>query len=189
MIDNKIIENYRITIDYEENPLNPREYMDNLGIMFCKHRKYSIGDKNPFTDFDSWKELEEMIINEYKPIFISPLYLMDHSQVSLSMDTLNDLWDFGQIGYVFVTKETMENVGLIDKGSIEDSLSKELDIYTNYLNGYVYEYKIEKIEKCNLGHEHYTHVTSSGGYNERNLCMEDAESECYQLSKPNNRKN
>ena len=37
---------YRIKIEREDNPLNPREDWDNADVMYCEHRRYTLGDKD-----------------------------------------------------------------------------------------------------------------------------------------------
>lgn len=47
-----------------------------------------------------------------------PLYLLDHSHLSLSIVDFNDRWDSGQIGFAFLTAETQKILPKLVKGQI-----------------------------------------------------------------------
>ena len=44
---------YRLKIQHDQDPINPRVDCDNADIMYCEHRRYDLGDKdadNPYTE-------------------------------------------------------------------------------------------------------------------------------------------
>lgn len=177
-IETKRIGNYLIEIHYDTNPSNPRTEWDNLTTMVCGHKRYDLGDKDTgynTDNYDSWGEMKEAIIKEEKPLAIKPLYMYDHSGITIATKQFRCPWDSGQIGWVFITKKKQEEMGTPDDLLLE-ALEGEVETYDQYLRGDVYGYKIYKIEKCSLGHEHKEHVDSCWGFYGKEDCMSEAES-------------
>ena len=101
---------------------SPREW-DNLGKMICFHKRYNLGDKHTESskDFDSFEELRDYLIKEKNAIVILPLFLFDHSGITISTSAFNNRWDFGQVGFIYATKEDVlreYNVKKITKKAI-----------------------------------------------------------------------
>jgi len=151
---------------------NPRED-DNIGIMACFHKRYTLGDseqkragKNLVTikseDFSSWEEMEEYLIKTEKALCILPLYMYDHSGISIHtfVHGQHASWDCGQIGFIYTTKEQMKKIGVekYSKKKIEQYLLNEVETYNKYVTGdcyslvkETYNKKKEQIEYDTLG--------------------------------------
>ena len=137
-----------IRIIQDENPESPRNW-DNLGTMFCAHRRHNLGDKQ----FESWAGLDEALRQTGKMAVILPLYLFDHSGITIrcSSDEFRAAdgagWDWGQVGYVFVTKEkARKEWGKLTAATlkkIKKCLIAEVDTYDKYLTGDVYGYVVD----------------------------------------------
>ena len=41
---------YRLKVEYDDLPLNPRTDYDNFGKMVCWHSRYDLGDKHSFSE-------------------------------------------------------------------------------------------------------------------------------------------
>jgi hypothetical protein len=96
-----------IIISNEEYAQNPRTEWDNMGTMVCFHNRYDLGDKEhgyDSRDFNGWGELEAKIVKDHDPALILPLYLYDHSGLTISTKPFSCKWDSGQIGFIFVSK-------------------------------------------------------------------------------------
>lgn len=164
-------ENYRLEIFYDEHPNCPRSW-HNLGTMICFHRRYSLGDKHNYdhNDYSGWGEMEEAIIKNENVAVILPLYLYDHSGITISTSPFDCRWDSGKIGFIFVSKETLRkeySVKRITKDIIEKAtnvLKREVETYDQFLTGEVYGYRVSKISVCDKGHEHSEEVDSCWGY-------------------------
>ncbi len=95
-----------------------------------------------------------------KHYVILPLYLMDHSGISISTGSFNDPWDSGQVGWIYITKKDAmsEWAGRWHNGkcvSVAKKFTKavrartikylqqEVETYDQYLTGQVYGYVIE----------------------------------------------
>lgn len=138
---------------------SPREW-ENMTKMICFHGNYRLGDK--FDEykpsmFNGWEELEEQLHKDYNIAAILPLYLYDHFGITISTSSLNDRWDSGQVGFIFVTKETMldERGGKILTKKLKEQAIEiceaDVKIYDQYLCGEVYGYEIiEEVEMVSM---------------------------------------
>ena len=54
-------------------------------------------------------------------------------------------------------------------------LEGEVKTYDQYLRGDIFGYKVYKVVKCDLGHEHEEEINSSWEYYGQEVCMEEAE--------------
>lgn len=142
-----------LKICYDEITESPREW-DNLGRMVCFHRRYSLGDDHNYhpSDYGSWEEVKEAIEKDYDVAVILPLYMYDHSGITISTNPFSCPWDSGQIGWIFATKEDIRKefgVKRVSKKMIEraeEILLAEVEIYDSYLRGEVYGYIVEDKE-------------------------------------------
>lgn len=145
------------------NPESPRSW-DNLGKMVCFHPHYELGDKTDFKSDQSfiefWQELgykstREYLEKELKAVVKLPLFLYDHSGLSMSTRReypFNDIWDAGQVGFIYATKK-----GILDAFSkkrltkslllkAEACLVGEVETYGQFLQGNVWGVIIENSE-------------------------------------------
>jgi len=139
---------------------NPRDW-DNLGTMICFHKRYDLGDKHDYHSYDysSWEEVREDIIKRENPEVVLALYLYDHSGISMSCShtyPYNDIWDAGQVGFIFISKEKVReeySAKRISKklhDQVEKYLISEVEIYDQYLRGEVYGFIVEDQEGNHL---------------------------------------
>lgn len=173
----KITDNLLIKIDYDEHPMNCRIDWDNLGTMICFHRNYILGDEHNYEphDYNSWEEMKEAIIEQENVHTILPLYLCDHSGITISTSPFSCRWDSGQVGWIFVSKDKVKKEG-IDESKVEEYLEGEVKDYDKYLTGEIYYYKLYKVETCDLGHEHEELLDSCHGYYDFEQCLDEAKS-------------
>ena len=134
------------------------EYYDLKGIRECfsstflaNHGRYYLGDKeNPEAgnhgsyeaDFIAYlKEYEDLKLSD---VIYLPVYMYEHSGVTISTTPFSCSWDSGQLGYIFEKKETIRknhNVSRISKKlkeQIEDDLRNEISIYSEYAEGNIF---------------------------------------------------
>jgi len=151
--------NRKLEIHTDETPENPRDY-DNNGIMICFHKRYNLGDEHNYKscDFSSLEEIEMQIRKDYDVATLLCLYLMDHSGLSITTDhnkfAICDPmhWDWGQVGFIFTTREHLKEMGHpdnVDIDEVEMWLLDEVKIYNQYLSGDTYGFQIKKLcEHC-----------------------------------------
>jgi len=182
----KKIGNYLIEIEQDINPESPRKW-GNLGTMVCFHRNYNLGDKHDikFQNYSGWEEMKKHIMKSGEVsggiCVILPLYLYDHSGITMNTTGFSCRWDSGQVGWIFVSKEkvrgeySVKRISNKLKERITQYLINEVKTYDQYITGDVYGYTISKITKCELGHEHTEELDSGGGYYGEDECLEEAE--------------
>jgi hypothetical protein len=148
--------NFTIRIEQDENPMNPRTEWDNFGTIAYKHRNYILGEEeiNDPDDFlaglagvepdkDNLMELAQ------RKNVILPVYLYDHSGITISCHPFSCPWDSGQVGYIYATYEQIRkeyNVKHVTKKVIEkvkNLLRSEIETFDNYLTGEVYGFIVE----------------------------------------------
>jgi len=146
--ENKGLEIYR-----DELPINPRdkEYDEgNLSNMCCWSRDIN-GDKH---NFDNPAEFREYV-DEYSEVFecVFNLYYT-HENIFVSK-YYDNLWDYGQIGYITVTKETVKRLGCVlpedffeRMNKLHEWVTSEMNVYNDYLNGDVYGFELYSEEEC-----------------------------------------
>lgn len=131
-------------------PRDPREN-DNLGTMVCFHKRYAIGDKHDYNphDFRSWEEVKSAIEKDNDVAVILPVYMYDHSGIALATTPFHCPWDSGQVGWIYATKEKIRqwfNVKKVTakiKENAAEILRKEVEVYSNYINGDVYGFVLK----------------------------------------------
>lgn len=141
---------YHIEILREEYPLNPREEYDTLGVMVCFHDRYRFGDKHdiPHRDYAGLNDVKAHLTSKYEIAVILPVYMYDHSGITISHEPFSCPWDSWQIGFIYATKEVVRNRfghKRITKQLIEQTRSAllgEIRLYDDYLTGNCYRYYI-----------------------------------------------
>lgn len=152
-------------VEYEP-PESPRTAYDNVGIMLCSHRRYAFGDEQINSDnYNSWREVASDLCKDAAVVL--PLYVYDHSGLSMSTKPFNCRWDSGQVGWIYCTKEkAIKEWGrkYLTKNVVNKAaayLRSEVETYSQYLSGDVWGYVIEddetgeEVESCwgFYGHE------------------------------------
>jgi len=158
-IQEQKVGDYLIKILQDIEPENPREW-DNLGRMVCFHKKYSLGDQHNYNsnNFCSWDELLSQISKDHQLAVIIPIYMYDHSGITISTTPFSCPWDSGQIGFIFVSKEyaLKEYGGSKITKKLKEKLTQhligEVETYDQYLTGDVYGFQItlndEELDSC-----------------------------------------
>lgn len=129
---------YKIQVFIDEDPPNPRKEFDNFGHMICFHRRYDLGDKHNL----SVEEAKEL--SKRKDVISLPLFLYDHSGITMKTSPFSCPWDSGQVGFIYVTKEEIRKkfgVKLVTqktKERVVSILRSEVEEYDQYLTGNVY---------------------------------------------------
>lgn len=96
-------------IDNDVFCADPRED-DNLGVLLCWHRRYALGDRNPYPAPDGF--YEDRVLQQSLCVML-PVYLMDHSGLSITTDcslfrAVDPVrWDWGQLGVIYATRKAV----------------------------------------------------------------------------------
>lgn len=185
---------YRLTVSPDDDPQNPRTDWDQITRMFCWHRNYAMGDPSPNHSRQSFRCWEwddrfkdaDQIIAEFGPGVVRPLYLMDHSVISISTGPFNCPWDSGQVGWIYISYDAANKL-LVDKPLKNPERSKTLhkkilkcfdcdvQVYDQYLRNDVWQYLVEACEPCHLcRHVDWTTVDSCCGIYGFDDCLSEA---------------
>lgn len=155
-----------VEITQDEFAVNPREDFDNFGRMVCWHSRYNLGDAQP-----SGQPMDH-IASLPKGSVVLPLYLYDHSGITMKTTPFSCQWDSGQVGFIYVTPVQIRNefgVKRITKKLIEKCKSilvSEVATYDAYISGDVWVVT-EKDENGEV-------VDSCGGYYGFDAAKEEA---------------
>lgn len=93
------------------------------------------------------KERDDCILGELSADYVFlPLYLLDHSGLSMSTTSFREPWDSGQVGWIYASKATViEEYGEWSEETIEkvkEFMKGEVSTYDDYLRGENYIYDI-----------------------------------------------
>jgi len=126
------------TIRFDECGFDPRKDWDNFGTMVCLHRRYSLGDVQNIAIEDA------CTIENDKNNICLPIYMYDHSGITLSTTPFSCPWDSGKLGFIYVSKEKVRkeyNTSRITKilrQKVLEILKSEVETYDHYVRGEVY---------------------------------------------------
>lgn len=159
----------------DETPDSPREW-DNAGAMVCWHRRYSLGDIDGKKEYGGNEDFLAWWQANGKGGVILPLYLYDHSGITMSTGRqypFNCPWDSGQVGWIYVTAEKIRKEWgrntKATKAKALRCLQAEVDTYDQFLTGQVYGYVIEDPQG--------EHVDSCWGFFGFDYCKGEAEAQ------------
>lgn len=136
----------RIRIEQDDSPESPREW-DNLGTMVCWHGRYELGDDQPS------ERPEEFRSELPKDIIELPLYLYDHSGITMNTTGFKCPWDSGQVGFIYVSREDVrekygwKRITKAREQQILGYLKADVETYDQYLRGDVYGFVIEELKQ------------------------------------------
>jgi hypothetical protein len=161
----------------DSDPESPREW-DNLGKIEMYHRQYAFPHEGGFKD-----DLEglEALLKSDSIAVVLPIYMYEHSGITIRTFSFNDRWDSGHIGYIYATKEDIRknwNKKRISKkllSKVEECLKGEIETYDTYLRGNIVGFTISKISTCSHGDEHKDHLDSCWGFYDRDDIMDNVD--------------
>lgn len=160
-------EQYACLIQRDELPQNPHE-LDISCTMICFHKRYRLGDDHNYDcpeDFlvdmvetyvcevDRELSIREMLsmLNNCGQVVILPIYLFDHSGITMSTVPFGCAWDSGQVGWIYVDKRTFLRDFSCDESEWRDRAAAFLEsatsLYAKYLEGDCYWYNLFELDK------------------------------------------
>ena len=117
---------------------------------------------------DRPKGLEAMIEVFERRAVILPLYLYDHSGITMSTSSFSCRWDSGQVGWIYITAEKIiEEYGQDtpeQREEVKGYLQGEVETYDQYLTGDIWGFTLERMDTCDQGEEHAHHEDSCWGF-------------------------
>lgn len=174
-----------VRIIRDDDADNPRKEYDHCGTMVCWHSRYELGDEQPdyppseffmrLMQEREWDvhgksppdDLPDEHVQRYinKHFYVLPLYLYDHSGLSMSTGSFSDPWDSGQVGWIYLSEDKARAECIPDPLAL---LRSEVAAYDQYLTGDVWGYEVSDDTGIVLD--------SCWGYYGADHCVEDARS-------------
>lgn len=156
---------YRAEIRQDEWPESPRAG-DNLGTIYAPHRRYTLSDKDAVDP------------RELNPASIAvrlQVWMYEHGGIVLSTRSFAGRaqhadWDSGQVGEIYITKETArkeygKKLTPAVLSTITRVLEQEIETYSQFLNGEVYRFTVYEEHDCaSCGQTSSEAVESCGGF-------------------------
>lgn len=157
------IKDFELKIDYDNDNScldSPRDWEGNIGKMICFHKRYDLGDKHDYSnpdEFHDFLKINQQSMNDYnkvnttlrgennlfiqnkKNLILLPLYLYDHSGITIATTPFHCRWDSGQVGYIYAKKSKKRT----DEETIK-ILNQEVKLYDQYITGEIYKFEISK---------------------------------------------
>jgi len=127
--------------------------------------------------------LREKVLSKHYVIL--PLYLYDHSGISMSTGSFGDPWDSGQVGFIYVSRETIlkewgNGSKILTKKLKERAikyLEGEVETYDDYLRGNVYGVCVSRFTREGTIHSGVCsfcgHDYSAGMWSEGGICLQE----------------
>lgn len=141
---------YWYQIELDMYPENPREMCDCLSSFVLEHKRYNFPNDLDvhFHEFSGWEQVQRYLEQEYQTVIIWSVYMYDHSGLALRLNRgFSDIdpqrWDWGQLGFMCVTRENLLkwfNKKKVTKELIEKArtiLEGEFKEYAAYLSGQI----------------------------------------------------
>jgi hypothetical protein len=108
-------------------------------------------NREEWREFDRWHA--GIVTNLFDKHFVwLPLYLYDHSGITMSTGRFSCPWDSGQVGFIYVSKAKLRKeygwkyVTEKRAQKIYEYLTGEVETYAQYLEGDVYGYVVEQYD-------------------------------------------
>lgn len=122
------VKKYQVAIEQSSDVEDPCGAWDMLGKILCFHPRHKFGHDEGFT-----KESFDVYMKDNPEDFYFPLYMYDHSGVTISLTPFNDRWDSMQIGYVWVKRDEAEKEFGSQLEVDKDSLTRPLQLRVKVL--------------------------------------------------------
>ena len=170
----------RYNLGDEQPKANPEEWARELALsldpgLYDRLAYWEDGDGWGRRDADSKiaKTIQKVLDREV-PVIL-PLFLYDHSGITMRTTGFNDRWDSGQVGWIYATRQALleeYSTKRLTKNVLESArrvLKSEVETYAQYLEGDVYGYVI----RCPGCEEEFD---SCWGFYGLDYCEEEAKS-------------
>lgn len=147
-----------LEIDTDDMPPDPRKEWEHIGTIATWHGRYQLGDEQPKKDPQEFQEeLPEGTV-------ILPVYMLDHSGITLSTGPFSCPWDSGQVGIIYVTPDRLKAES-IDWSRAEEILKSEIVEYDQYVKGEIYCFRTYTMVTCGeCGHAEEEMLDSCTGF-------------------------
>lgn len=184
IVDTEIVENLTVNVYYDQdsdsinNPFSSECYL--FGTVSCFHDNYNLSSDN--SDFTDKEDLKNHI--SLKNVISLPVYLYDHSGITINTTGFSCKWDSGQIGYIHITKEEIYkefNVKRISSTLLKkvyENLKDTITFINDYLTGNIHYFEVIDTDTDEVLEAVYGYVGNS------DICLKEGiEQARYEITK------
>ena len=132
---------FGISIEYSEDCYGPSDW-DLLGTFVHRSNRYSFGGDDINVRDYSDSEIQELLDSS---IYL-PVYMYDHSGITINTTGFSCPWDSGLFGYYIVDKDkvrkeySVERISKKVKEKCLAILKNEIEIWDDYVTGNIFKY-------------------------------------------------
>lgn len=148
-----------VTIYWDEDPMSPIDsrYNEQNWALVCWHRRSNLGHDNRKESVTADELKAEVEESGDKIRTILPLYLYEHSGMTLSTKPYGCRWDSGQVGWIYMTVSQFTSMGFEDGYLLAHDTAGLLESvvknYDDFLAGRCYGYVVtnsedDELESC-----------------------------------------
>lgn len=124
---------------------SPREWCNTARFVMA-HGRYDVPDEVgvDFDQYGSWREIADMLVEEHGALLVVPVYMLDHSGVTVSTGTFAcdpQGWDSGQVGLAVILPDRWREMMGSEEFTEErgrEVIEGEVKTYAQYLEGDVW---------------------------------------------------
>ena len=114
------------------------------------------------------QSLQDYLKENEDKLYILPVYMYEHGGVTIKTSPFSCGWDSGQIGYIYMTKETAIEEGLSEETAYK-RMNQEIKTLDDWIRGECFGYEITDAEGW--------HIDACGGFlGDIDYCKKEAES-------------
>lgn len=115
-------------------------------------------DREAYRSYGAYRKAVDDEIFEIigRKFIVMPLYMYDHSGITISTSPFSCPWDSGQVGWVFVSKEKarveygVKRISQKLREKVVGVILAEVETYDQYLRGEVYGYELYDVDSARL---------------------------------------
>ena len=156
--------NLQLIVEEDEWFESPRDWCPTLSMCLA-HRRYALPNESGIDParYGSFKEAESALYKAHSIVHCTPVYMLDHSALALSISPFSCGFDSGVVGWVFTEDTYMPERQFLELAKLE---LQELEDYLNGTGMYRYI-----IKDANTGEV----LDSCGGMHGYDYCLEEGE--------------
>lgn len=141
---------HTIDIAYDQYATNPLSDDEGRAKFCCLSHGLMNDTPVHSSKFSGWDAIERHLRKSYNILEILPIYLYDHSGITIDTEPFSCSWDSGQVGFIFIDMGVIRRMGFKSKRGFlkvyEDPaqfLQNQIKLYDSYLRGECYGFSIE----------------------------------------------
>lgn len=151
----------KVVIKFDNDLENPRTAWEHNNQCIFFHRNYDFGDKHNIDadDYEDFDAMEKALYKEHGALVVLPVYMYDHSGITIKTSPFGCNWDSGKLGFIVAYKEEIrksygvKRISAKLKERVTELLESEIKVLDQYLRGDIFSFLLldsdnEIIDSC-----------------------------------------